>query len=181
MMIADRYHEMYAVSDKWVQDRLKVAAQVGYVTVAFGLRLRTPAMQRTVMGTRVTPYEATAEGRTAGNAMGQSYCMLNSRAVMAFMQKVRKSEYRTRIRPCAQIHDASYYLVDNDADLLAWMNEHLVKEVKWQELPEIKHPTVHLGGELSVFYPTWKNEFAIPNGAGADQILQLARAHANGT
>lgn len=176
--IETRYHEMYAVSDKWVQDRLKIAEKVGYVTVAFGLRLRTPMMQQCAMGLRATPYEAVAESRTAGNAMGQSYCMLNSRAAMAFMRKVRKHpEYRLRIRICAQIHDAMYFIVDNDADLLAWMNQHLVEEVKWQELPEIRHPTVHLGGALSVFYPTWNDELTIPNGAGSAQILQLAKEH----
>ena len=176
--IEERYHELYQVSDQWVQAKLSKAAIDGYVTVAFGLRLRTPMMQQTVMNTRATPYEAVAEGRTAGNALGQSYCMLNSRAAKAFMQKVRKSEYRLRIRICAQIHDAMYFIVDNDADLLAWMNIHLVEEVQWQELPDIQHPDVKLGGELSVFYPSWASELTIPNGADAAQILHLAKEHA---
>lgn len=180
--IEKRYHEMYHVSDKWVQDRLAMAAKTGYVTVAFGLRLRTPMMAQTIMGLRSTPYEAEAEGRTAGNAMGQSYCMLNSRAAMAFMRKVRLSPYRLRIRLCAQIHDAMYFLVDNDIEVIHWLNEHLVQEVRWQELPEIQHPTVKLGGEVSIFYPTWAQECVIPNGADRDTILQRAKEHieANG-
>ena len=172
-----RYHQMYAVSDQWVQTQLKQAAKDGYVTIAFGLRLRTPMLKQTVAGTKSTPYEATAEGRTAGNAMGQSYGLLNTRAAMEFMQRVRPSKWRLEIKPCAQIHDAQYYLVRNDADLLAWMNIHLVQCVQWQELPEIQHDEVKLGGELSVFYPTWNDELHIPNGAGADQILQLAMDH----
>lgn len=176
-MIENRYHEMYVVSDRWVQAKLAEAAQVGYVTVAFGLRLRTPMMHQTVMGIRVTPREAAAEGRTAGNALGQSYCMLNTRAGSEFLQKVRTSTYRLKIRPCAQIHDAQYYLVDDDIQTIAWMNVHLVQAVQWQALPEIQHADVKLGGELSVFYPTWNDEFTIPNGADADQILHLAREH----
>ena len=176
-MIEKAYHDMYAVSDKWVQDRLAIAAKVGYVTVAFGLRLRTPMLRQCVLGTRKTPYEATAEGRTAGNAMGQSYGLLNSRAAMAFGRDYRASRYRLDIKPCAQIHDAQYYLVRNNVHVLAWVNTTLVPHVQWQELPEIQHDEVKLGGDLSIFYPTWADELTIPNGADADQILSLAQEH----
>lgn len=175
--IEKAYHDMYVVSDQWVQAKLKQAAKDGYVTLAFGLRLRTPMLKQTVAGTRSTPYEATAEGRTAGNGLGQSWGLLNTRAAIEFGQLVRTSEWRLEIKPCAHIHDAQYYLVRNDADLLAWMNIHLVKAVQWQDHPEIWHDEVKLGGELSVFYPTWANEFTIPNGADADQILHLAQEH----
>lgn len=176
-LIEARYHELYTVSDAWVAARIQEATQCGYVTVAFGLRLRTPLLAQTVLGTRSTPYEAAAEGRTAGNALGQSYCMLNNRAQTEFLKKVRPSKWRNEIRPCAPIHDASYYLVRNDADLLSWVNKHLVKAVQWQELPEIQHDLVKLGGELSIFYPTWATEMTIPNGADGTQILQLAQEH----
>lgn len=176
--VEERYHLMYAVSDKWVQDRLDIARQVGYVVVAFGLRLRTPLLAMTKPGQRQSPMAA-AEGRTAGNAMGQSYCLLNSRAANAFMKRVRASEYREDVKPASQIHDAQYYLVRDDAKLLAWMNHYLVLEVQWQELPEIQHPDVKLGGELSIFYPSWAHELAIPNGASEDQIFQLAQEHIN--
>lgn len=176
--VEKRYHELYQVSDKWVADKLTEAARVGYVTVAFGLRLRTPMMRQTIMGLRATPYEAEAEGRTAGNALGQSYCMLNSRAAMEFGQRVRKHpEYRTKIRPCAQIHDAQYYLVDDDIHIVHWMNINLVQCVKWQALPEIQHPTVKLGGEVSIFYPNWSVELTIPNGADIATIMERAKEH----
>lgn len=177
--IEARYHELYTVSDQWVADRIQEAAQCGYVTVAFGLRLRTPLLAQTVLGTRSTPYEAAAEGRTAGNALGQSYGLLNTRAGADFMQQVRESKWAHEIRPCAHIHDAQYYLVRNDADLLAWVNERLVKAVQWQELPEIQHDEVKLGGELSIFYPTWASELTIPNGADGCRILTLAQEHVN--
>lgn len=122
---------------------------------------------------RSTPKAAAAEGRTAGNALGQSYGLLNNRACSEFMYKVRLSEYRLDIRVAAQIHDAQYYYVRDSIDIVAWVNEHLVKAVKWQELDDIKHDEVKLGGDLSLFYPTWADEIVIPNGANAEEILQL--------
>lgn len=168
------YHDLYAVSDKWVQDKLQQACKDGFVTVAFGLRVRTPLLKQCILGTRKTPHEAEAEARTAGNAMGQSYGLLNSRAAMEFGQRFRRSIYKHDIRPCAQIHDAQYYLVRDDADLIAWVNQHLVECVSWDALPEIQHPIVKLGGELSIFYPSWAEEINIPNGANAAQIRALA-------
>lgn len=173
-MIESRYHEMYAVSDAWVQSKLTEAAKVGYVTVAFGLRVRTPLMAQVIHGNRATPHEASAEGRTAGNALGQSYCLLNSRAGMAFNRDVRKSEFRLQIKPCAQIHDAQYFLVRNDLCVVHWLNETLVPHVQWQELPEIQHDEVKLGGELFICHPNWASEIKIPNHATVDQILKIA-------
>lgn len=172
-VVEERYHALYAVSDKWIADKLDQAAKDGYVTVAFGLRVRTPLLAQVVRGSKKTPYEATAEGRSAGNAMGQSWCMLNSRAASEFMGKVRSGDHRLEIRPCAQIHDAQYYLVAENPGILAYVNEHLVNAVQWQEDPMIAHDEVKITGELSVFYPSWLYEIVIPNGADAEQILAV--------
>jgi DNA polymerase-1 len=169
--IEAKYHELYQVSDKWVSDKLDQACIDGYVSVAFGLRVRTPLLAQVVRGTSKTPSEAEAEGRSAGNAMGQSWCLLNSRAWAEFMGKVRKSEHRLNIRPCAQIHDAGYALVKDNLKVVSYVNDHLVKAVKWQDDPAIWHDEVKLGGELSIFYPTWAKEIVIPNGSSEDEIL----------
>lgn len=168
-----RYHELYKVSDQWVEAQLDQASKVGYVTIAFGLRLRTPLLHQVFRGTSKTPYEAEAEGRSAGNALGQSWCLLNSRAWSEFMQEVRQSPHRLMIRPCAQIHDAGYALVKDDIDALHFTNERLVKAVQWQEHPDIQHDQVKLGGELSIFYPDWSQELVIPNGSSQSEIISL--------
>lgn len=172
--IASRYHELYSVSDEWVRKQIVQACDDGYVTVAFGLRVRTPLLAQVVLNTSRTPHAAEAEGRTAGNALGQSWGLLNSRSCMAFMQHVRASEWANDIRVCSQIHDAQYYLVRDNSKLLEWMNEKLVKEVQWQDDPLIWHDEVKLGGELSVFHPSWAEEMVIPNGASEQEILDLA-------
>lgn len=175
--IEAKYHDAYKVSDDWVAAKLQEATKVGFITVAFGLRVRTPLLKQVILGTKKTPYEASAEGRTAGNALGQSWCLLNSRAASEFMQGVRKSKYRLDIRPCAHIHDAQYYLIPDDLELVQYMNKHLVAAVEWQDHPEIYHDQVKLGGELSIFYPDWSAEMVIPNAANDNEINEIAHKH----
>ena len=174
--IEEKYHEMYRVSTEWVQNNLNQASKDGYVTAAFGLRVRTPLLAQVIRGTSKTPYEAEAEGRTAGNALGQSWCLLNSRAWVEFMDKVRNSaEHRLNIRPCSQIHDAGYALIKDDIDTVLFMNEHLVQAVNWNDHPDIYHPEVGLGGELSIFHPTWANEITLPNNATEEEIFSIVK------
>lgn len=170
------YHQLYVVSTQWVQGKLDIAARVGYVTGAFGLRVRTPLLHQVIRGNRRTPYEAEAEGRTAGNALGQSWCLLNTRASTEFMGKVRYSEYRLSIRPCAHIHDAQYYLVRDDVPTILYLNYHLVQAVNWNDHPDIYHPQVGLGGELSIFYPSWSKEIEVPNGISEQGLIDLVES-----
>lgn len=121
------------------------------------------------------PYEASAEGRSAGNAVsGQSYGLLNCRAANEFMQRVRNSPYKYDIKICAQIHDACYFLFKNDIDVVEWVNINLIECMQWQELPEIQHPQVKLGAELDIYYPSWETAIKIPNNATQTTIRKLS-------
>lgn len=164
------YHDLYKVSDQYIQDRLKQASKDGFVEVAFGLRVRTPLIKQVMWGGSKMPYEAAAEGRTAGNAMGQSYGLLNNRAAVDFFQKVWKSKYRLDILPVALIHDAIYILIRDDVEIVEWANKELINSMRWQELPEIQHPTVKLGANLDIFYPDWSKPITLPNDADASTI-----------
>ena len=161
-LVEGRYKELYKVSVEWVRKKIEQATHDGFVTVAFGLRVRTPILHSTVLGSRATPFEAEAEGRTAGNALGQSYCMLNNRAVDEFLEDVRTSEYRLDILPCAQIHVASYYMVRACPEVLEYANRKLVQAYAWQDLPEIQHDIVKLSGSVDIFHPTWEHGHTIP-------------------
>lgn len=169
------YHQLYQVSDQYVQDRLHQASKDGYVTVAFGLRVRTPLLKQVLFGGPKMPYEAAAEGRTAGNAMGQSYGLLNNRAAVDFMKKVWASPYRLDIRPVALIHDAIYILVKDRVDVVEWANRELIKSMQWQELPEIEHPTVKLGAALDIFWPDWAHATTLPNNADKATIFKTCQ------
>ncbi len=173
--VEKKYHDMYAVSDLWVADRLKEATKVGYITTAFELRVRTPILKQSLLNTASTPFEAAAEGRTAGNALGQGYCMLNNRAAIEFQDLTFNSNYANDIRPIAPIHDANYFLIREDIAVLEWFNNTYIKCIQWQELPEIQHPVVKLGGNLEVYFPSWAKKTVIPNGASQDEILNLLK------
>ena len=173
--IYDNYHKLYKTSTEFKQQALKLAEKQGYVTGAFGLRVRTPMLKRSVCGLKITPKEVEAEGRTAANAIMQSWCNLNTRSASEFMNLVRNSKYCTDIKICAEIHDATYFLIRNDIDLVLWLNDNLVKFIQWQEDPIITHPQVHLEGELSIYYPDWSNEITIPNGCTREELLNAVR------
>ena len=172
--IEQKYHEMYAESDAWVQEKLQQATKDGYVTLAFGLRLRTPLLAKSILNTTSTMNEASQEARTAGNALsGQSYGLLNNRAIIAFMKKVWASKWRTDIKPVALIHDAIYLLIKDDIECVKWVNDNLIEEMSWQDLPEIQHPDVHLGAELDIYYPNWNNAITLPNNISEEEILAI--------
>ena len=173
--IEANYHELYKVSDEYVQARLAQASKDGYVEVAFGLRVRTPLLKQVIFGNKKMPYEAAAEGRTAGNALGQSYGLLNNRAANAFMKKVWASKYRHDVKMVALIHDAIYLLIRDDLEVVEWVNRELIDCMRWQELPEIQHDTVKLGAALDIFWPNWANPTTLPNDADRATILKVCR------
>lgn len=175
--IERNYHELYKVSDQWVKAKMDQAAKDGYVDVAFGLRVRTPLLAQVIRGQRSTPYQAEAEARTAGNALGQSYGLLNNRAANAFMQIVWDSEFRYDVLPIALIHDAIYLLVRDDIRVIEFVNKQLIKQMQWQELPEIQHDTVKLGAELDIFWPSWADPITLPNDASTEEIRELCTGH----
>lgn len=170
------YHQLYKQSDIYIQDRLKQASKDGYVTVAFGLRVRTPLLGQVLFGAPKMPFEAAAEGRTAGNAMGQSYGLLNNRAAVDFMQKVWASKHRLDILPVALIHDAIYLLIRDNIEVVDWANRELIQAMQWQELPEIQHPTVKLGAALDIFWPSWAKATTLPNDADQATIINICKA-----
>lgn len=167
------YHDLYSVSDEWVYEKLVQATTDGYVTVAFGLRVRTPILKQSILGNSKVPYEAQAEGRTAGNALGQSYGLLNNRAAIEFHERLMNSDYKHDIKPIAHIHDAQYFLIRQDVHVLHWLNKNLVECMQWQDLPEIAHPDVKLGGNVEVFWPNWATATALPNNATIEDIKGL--------
>ena len=170
--IEKAFQELYSVSIEWVQSKLDEAANTGYVECAFGLKVRTPLIHQSLQTGRKA-YEAEAEGRTAGNALGQSYGLLNNRACNAFMRRVWASEYKYDVMPVALIHDAIYLLMRNDPKVVKFVNDTLIEEMEWQELPEIVHDKVKLGAELDLFYPSWANALTLPNRASQEEIERL--------
>lgn len=174
--IEANYHKMYEISDNWVADKINQAEKDGYIDSAFGLRIRTPVIGLSVLGNSKTPYIATAEARSVGNAIsGQSYGLLTNRAINAFMELVWASEYKNDIYPISLIHDAIYLMIKDDINVVKFVNDNLIKCMQWQELKEIKHDEVTLEAELDLFYPDWANPITLPNNISRKQIKEIVK------
>jgi len=173
MAIEANYHELYKVSDEWIAERLQQACVNGYVTGAFGLKLRTPLLK--MNGKGKLHYKAAAEGRTAGNMLGQSYGMLNSRAANEFRERIWASPYRYDILLCGQIHDAIYLYWRNTVGITKWINDNLIACMEWDGLVELQHPVVKIGAELDIFYPTWAQATTLKNGMSKTAIFNLCK------
>jgi DNA polymerase-1 len=171
--IETNYHELYKVSDEWVADKLQEACKNGYVTGAFGLRLRTPLLKKNGRGK--LHYQAAAEGRTAGNMLGQSYGMLNSRAANEFREKIWDSPYKYDVLMVGQIHDSIYVMWRNTLGITKWVNDNIIDCMKWDGLVELQHPTVKVGAELDIFYPNWANATTLKNAMTSNDIYALCK------
>ena len=170
--IEAQYHELYKVSDEFISNKLTEASQKGYATVAFGLRVRCHKMYQTILGDSKTPREAEAEKRTIGNALGQSYGLLNSRAGVEAIKAINNSPYRYSILPAVHIHDAEYFMVQDNAEIICWLNDVLQKAVSYCP-PELYYKGVPLGGELSLFYPDEAHELEVPPNCTPEKLYSL--------
>ena len=172
--IVANYKQLYKHSDDYKQMRLDEVAKIGYATVAFGLRIRTPLLSKSILGNRKTLMEAEAEARSVGNAIsGQSYGLLTNRAVNAFLERVWVSEYKYDIMPVSLIHDAIYLMVRDDVRIVEWVNNNLIDCMQWQDLPELQDDHVHLEAELDLYYPNWATAITLPNQATQEEIIKI--------
>jgi len=170
--IVKRYDDQFEISKQYLHSKLKEASNMGYVTVAFGLRVRTPILKQVIWNSPKMPYEAAEEGRSAGNALSQSYGALTCRAANELRKRIRNSPYKYDIRISSQIHDAIYLIIKNDIDIAHWVNTNLIECMEWQNLPEIQHDQVKLGAELDLF-PDWSKPITLPNKATKEEILEI--------
>ena len=167
--IVNNYKDLYKESEEYATERIAQAAKDGYVEIAFGLRLRTPLLKRTVMSSSMKANISEAEARTAGNALSQSYGLLNCKAANDFMERVYASPYKYDIMPVMQIHDAQYYIFPDDVDIVKWVNDNLIECMSWQDLPELQHDVVKLGAELDL-YISWDKPITLKNNISIEEI-----------
>ena len=109
--------------------------------------------------------------------MGQSYGLLNNRAYTEFMKIVRKSIYVDDIRPMAQIHDAGYFAIKSDPDLIKFVNDTYIKCMEWQNDSNIEDKDIKLGGELDIYYPSWAEPCTLKNYISTQEIINTFQEH----
>lgn len=167
------YHELFTVSDAHAQKVTLEASKNGYIDLAFGLRLRCPTLKKSIVTKNMKlSSHAAAVSRTINNAESQSYGMLLNRAIIELRERLLKSEYVNDILLMNAIHDAGYFLVRENADVVNWLNINLVECMEWHDDPKIAHDDVKLGAELDIGR-SWNNTTTIKNKASLDEIKEV--------
>lgn len=174
--IEKAYKDTYKVSIDWVAQNIATAADTGYVTLAYGGRLRTPVLASTVLGNSRTPYAAQAEARSAGNALTQSYCYLNIDTLVKFMEAVWKTEYRYDILPIASIHDNNLFLINNSLTSVKYFNDTYIDCLQDYDIPELRHPTVKLTGNVEIMHYDWSRPIELKHGMSLEELQEMASA-----
>lgn len=168
------FHDLYKGADNWTWKRIHKASKRGYSELAFGLRLRTPLLEKSVVKSQTGLLkEAHKEIKTVANAHIQSYGMLNLRACNDFMQRVWDSEFRELIQPICQIHDAIYLCIKNRIDVLHFVNKNLIECMTWDDLPELQHPSVKLEAQLEIYTPDWSKSTKVPNNLTMQELADF--------
>lgn len=160
--IEKNYHELYKVNDQWVRTQINKAKKTGYVTLAFGLKLRTPAL---TVKNKYETFLQSNEIRTAGNALVQSYGLLNNRAMNAVLNRPKLLQHQldNKLYPIAAIHDACYYMVKQDEEVLTDLFNACIEEAKFNDLEPIYHDKVIPSGTFNIYFPSWNNSTTITN------------------
>ena len=167
--IEDNYHILYQVSDEWAEDRIAFATKNGFLECAFGLRIRTPLLFQTVRTVKNNIHAAEKEGRSALNAVTQSWGMLINRSANVLIRKLIDSDYYDSIYPVNTIHDAIYFIFLDDLSTIEWLNNNLVDQMRWNDHPAIKSNDVPMEAALDIG-KDWAKQFTLPNYATHEQI-----------
>ena len=165
--IETNYHKMYKVADKWAENHINKAKETGYVPLAFGGRLRTPLLKKYK---NKPTYASEKEGRSAGNALTQSYCIMTLNSLNLLMERIWKSEYCYNITPAIAIHDANYFVAKNDLQIIKWLNDNLVDCMQTNELPELQHDKIKITAAMEVFYKNWCHSIELPKYVSKEEI-----------
>ena len=175
--IEQSHKELFTFYYKYVEDKLFEAKSTGYLTLAFGLRLRTVKLNIGRSG-GVPQYQLEQEERSAGNALFQSYGLITLNALANIMNEVwEHKEYFDRIVPVTTIYDSLYFEMDNDLAQLAWFNEVVVRHMlDITQVPELEHDIISLGADVEVLYPDWATKIKIPNNGTEKEILACINA-----
>jgi DNA polymerase-1 len=167
------YRELYKISEKFNANNKDFMEKHGYVDCAFGLKLRTPIVTKVILGNSKTPYEAEAEVRSANNAITQSWGMLLNRAMISANKRIEEAGHGFNILPCNMIHDAGYFLIRNDPEIIKFLNDVLIEEMEWNDHPAIYSVDVPMAASLEIG-KSWDTLESLKNNASIEEIKKLS-------
>jgi len=161
--VFDAYHELYRDTAIYAERNVELAKVQGYITGAFGLKLRTPGIRSR------DPKKVSSEGRSLNNMTIQSYGLLMNRAGIEFQKRIDADERLTdSVLVINQIHDALYGLVKNTPEMVKWVNDNLIE---CMNAPFMENQPIPLESELDIG-PSWDKQYTIPNGISEEVIAE---------
>lgn len=177
LAIERNYHDLYKISDDWLQAKLGEAADKGYAEVAFGLRVHCTAISKSILNSKYTPKIVQKHIRTIGNAIGgQSYGQITVDAGMKFLERVYAQGLEHRVQLSMTIHDALYPIWDDCPELTKWVNDNLIECMEdLSELPELKGD-IPIISDLEYFSPSWAKCKPLPKFGSLEQIKEALQA-----
>lgn len=166
------HKELYKAVHKLAETNQIQGMTKGYVTGAFGLRLRTPRLVK-AKGSQKLTSEQVAEGRSASNMTVQSYGMLTNLAAIKFDRELTKSKYRLDVKIMAHIHDALYCCCKDDPEVIKWVNDTLIKCMRYSEAP-LNDPDVPISSGFDIG-KAWDFQLTLPNDATMGEVMEIRK------
>ena len=169
--IEKSHKELYKVYYDYIANKINQTKETGYTTLAFGLRLRSPVLKASST-TDIPNYIIEQEERSVGNALFQSYGLMTLNALVNIMKDVWEHPvYFDRIVPITTIYDSIYLELDNDLEMLTWINKTITKHMlNIDDLPELKHDQIAISADVEVLYPDWSSQIPLPNNATEEEV-----------
>lgn len=121
------HKEMYKVLHSWGESNKTTMTKQGYISCAYGLKVRTPMLARSLINTHITPSAVKAEFRSGNNAVTQSHGLMTTVAGSAFRLRLQASPYRDKVLIINFIHDAIYLLIQEEIAVIQWVNQNLIE------------------------------------------------------
>jgi DNA polymerase I-like protein with 3'-5' exonuclease and polymerase domains len=131
------------------------ATEQGYLHMNWGLRLYSNNVKKDI--------------RTLGNATMQSYSDLTLIAGVSFDKIIKEKQLTQRVKLINTIHDSLYYEVDNDPELIKWMNDTL-PPIMGQKF--VHNQAIDIKAEIDIGHNLYDTE-TIEHGASLERIKEI--------
>lgn len=158
-----RYHQLYRDTAIYAERNIERAKAQGYITGAFGLKLRTPGIRSR---DRV---KVSSEGRSLNNMTIQSYGLLMNRAGIEFQRRIENNGMVEEVLLFNQIHDALYGIVRNTPENVKWLNDNLIESMIKDYVP---NQEIKLEAELDIG-PSWDVQHTMKNGLSLEEVTKF--------
>ena len=169
------HKEMYKVLHAWSQDNKVKMSKNGYIDCAFGLKVRTPLLAKSLIDTKITPTMVKAEFRSGNNAVTQSHGLMTTRAGNMFRERLEKSKYRTSILLINFIHDAVYFIAEAKPEVIKWANDTLIDCMVNSGDSQVHGNTeVPIMANLEIGY-SWDKQHELNNNISEEEIAKIIK------